>query len=34
MLEFLRKYIIPTIEIEILYSGDSDREENYMIRSK
>lgn len=34
LLEFLRKFVIPTIDIEILYNGDSDREDNYIIRSK
>lgn len=33
LLEFLSKFIIPTMEIEIIYYGDSDRE-HYSIRSK
>lgn len=34
VLEFLKKFVMPTIEIEVLYSGDADREENFIIRSK
>ena len=34
LLEFLKKFVMPTIDIEILYSGDSHREDSFVIRSK